>query len=384
MVEERFYVHHVGGRGGTVSFPDVSGFASHVYNVIYDADPDCVAEIAAHWDDKTTVLPYCLGDARRDSVLHLNYCPFTSSVFPFNEEFGEYYEEKRLGYSDYVFAKSFEPQRELTLRTESLDELFAESRIPRVDFLSVDTQGSELAILRGAERLLTTVTVAVCCEVNFTDLYRGAPLFGEVDGFLRSKGFLLASLAPMSFGYRRISRDFRGPGVPVQGEALYLLKPGRVANESPDSRQRRLEKLAFSALAFGYTEVAYEAVEMSISIDQLASTPVQQFLRRFHQQVFGGPPLPPLWHSLEGHRPSATPSAPPQAARGPFPLTVARRLLGNPGLFIQDLRRFLRNHVIRLLFFLRLEKLGFNRFESFLARYGFIRAAQAVYLRRIR
>ena len=55
-------------------------------------------------------------------------------------------------------------------------------------------------------------------------------LFGELDDFLRSKGFMLFGLWPMSFGHNRISRNVRGLGVPLQGEALYLLRTEKIEN----------------------------------------------------------------------------------------------------------------------------------------------------------
>ena len=361
----------------------MSRFAEHISHVIYDADQSCVADIAARWTNTSTVLPHCLAAERRESTFYVNYCPFTSSVFAFNDQFNDYYEEKRLGYSDYVFKKSFEPQKELVLVTETIDGLFADKKIPQVDFLSIDTQGSELLILEGGTKMLTTTTIGVSCEVNFVDLYRGVPLFGDVDSFMRQKGFLLAGLAPMTFGYKRIPREFRGVGIPVQGEALYLRKPENVQNEDLGERQRRLEKLAFCALAFGFTELAHEAVGLSWSINVLESHEIQQFLRMFYHEIAKDPTLPPLWHDCVEAKVSAE-GAGDAAQTAPRGFRLINRLRGEPNLFANDCLRFVNNYIIKTLVFLNLQKLGFNAFESFLSRHGFEQAAKEVFFRRLR
>lgn len=56
----------------------------------------------------------------------------------------------------------------------TLDTLIVDSggRIPLPDFLSLDTQGSELEILSGSPHA-TGSALAVVCEVEFLPLYRG-------------------------------------------------------------------------------------------------------------------------------------------------------------------------------------------------------------------
>ena len=62
------------------------------------------------------------------------------------------------------------------------------------DYLKIDVQGAELDVLRGAERQLQTITV-VHVEVEFVPIYRGQPLFADIDQFLRAHGFLFHRFA---------------------------------------------------------------------------------------------------------------------------------------------------------------------------------------------
>lgn len=59
-----------------------------------------------------------------------------------------------------------------------------------VDYMKLDVQGSELDVLEGGEKLLESV-VAMQIEVAFAEIYRGQPLFADIDPYLRKRGFWL-------------------------------------------------------------------------------------------------------------------------------------------------------------------------------------------------
>jgi FkbM family methyltransferase len=60
--------------------------------------------------------------------------------------------------------------------------------IDKVDFIKIDVQGSELNVLKNAKRILPQVLV-IQVEVEFVELYKGQPMFSDVDAFLRRMGF---------------------------------------------------------------------------------------------------------------------------------------------------------------------------------------------------
>jgi FkbM family methyltransferase len=83
--------------------------------------------------------------------------------------------------------------------------------VQALDLLKLDCQGAELSVLRGAGERIHDIRW-VYCEVSIDPIYDGAPLWGELHDFLRSRGFELRGLS-----------GFSGSGLSIQwADALYF------------------------------------------------------------------------------------------------------------------------------------------------------------------
>jgi FkbM family methyltransferase len=81
------------------------------------------------------------------------------------------------------FGKILETREVATTR---LDDI---AGLPDLDFLKMDIQGSELAVLaHGTERLRRCAMIQL--EVSFVPLYENQPTFGEIDVWMRAHGFI--------------------------------------------------------------------------------------------------------------------------------------------------------------------------------------------------
>lgn len=89
---------------------------------------------------------------------------------------------------------NFFVEEEIPVQTTRLDEV---RDLEPPDFIKLDTQGSELAILEGGQAVLRTVLVAEI-EVEFLPLYQGQPLIGDIHCFMRDRGFVLHKLIDMA------------------------------------------------------------------------------------------------------------------------------------------------------------------------------------------
>ncbi|HTL27818.1 MAG TPA: FkbM family methyltransferase [Tepidisphaeraceae bacterium] len=101
----------------------------------------------------------------------------------------------------YPSPERVEVQQSVRIQVDTLANQLDQAGIDRVDFIKLDAQGAELAILRGAEDLLRRCVIGLEIEVEFLPLYHGQPLFGEVDAYVRSLGFELFELRPTQWKY---------------------------------------------------------------------------------------------------------------------------------------------------------------------------------------
>ena len=73
----------------------------------------------------------------------------------------------------------------------TLDGWAAEADVERVDFMWLDMQGNELAVLKASPRIMATVQ-AIYTEVSLVETYEGVPLYGELREWMESQGFTVA------------------------------------------------------------------------------------------------------------------------------------------------------------------------------------------------
>jgi FkbM family methyltransferase len=134
-----------------------------------------------------TFAPVALGDRAGSQTLHITREPAASSLLEPDVEVLR----RRRG------LKAMRPVRTVPVETETLAGWAERSGLERVDVVKLDVQGAELAVLRGAGGLLDRVR-ALDLEVEFNPIYRGQPLFGEIDAFLRERGFVLWRLGELT------------------------------------------------------------------------------------------------------------------------------------------------------------------------------------------
>lgn len=85
-------------------------------------------------------------------------------------------------------------QNVISTSVVTLDTWASDNNLSSIDYIKIDTQGSELEILKGGDRIIET-TRCIDVEVEFNPIYQGQSLFAETDLYLRSKGFILWRLS---------------------------------------------------------------------------------------------------------------------------------------------------------------------------------------------
>jgi FkbM family methyltransferase len=170
----------VGCRDGVR--PEWRALGPHASLIGFDADPAECARLNEAVADGTgeRYEPIALGAADGPATLHVTADPQCSSLYPPDEEYVRRYPE----------LWRHAPRSTQPIDISTLDTWAEHAEAGPIDALKIDVQGAELDVLRGAQRNLGSVRV-VELEVEFQPLYRGQPLFGDVDEYLRERGFTL-------------------------------------------------------------------------------------------------------------------------------------------------------------------------------------------------
>ena len=124
-----------------------------------------------------------LGRERGSGVLHVTANNVSSSL---NE-----ISVKEVERMPDIFQASFKEEDEARVEVSTLDDEFRDT--PSVLLIKLDTQGTELDILKGGARMLER-TRFVLTEMDNHQLYKNACQYYEVDDFLRNRSFKLVDI----------------------------------------------------------------------------------------------------------------------------------------------------------------------------------------------
>ena len=125
------------------------------------------------------------------------------------------------------FKFSINEVENIDVEAVSIDDFFNNQR---VDFLKLDTEGSELEILVGTRKKLLTTILGIRVEVNFLKNESLRPSFSEIDSLLTDFKFTLQTL---EFESRVAKRQGKFPlstksGTLIGGDALYTRSPSEI------------------------------------------------------------------------------------------------------------------------------------------------------------
>lgn len=230
----------------------------------FEPQPQALAQLMEKKGPHETYLPDAVG-AGGAAQLHLTKASGFTSLFRADQRVADL-----LGWTRQMRATGT-----IEVTTERLDDMDA---VAPVDFLKIDVQGSELAIISNAvERLAGAV--AVQTEVRFLPIYQGEPRFGDLDRELAAQGFQFhdfVHLKRVNFAgphsgqlRRRAARQV------VDGDAIYLRDLSR-----PDLMGRdQILKMAILAVGvFGSAGVAVHCLEILLAKGQIDATAVEVFM----------------------------------------------------------------------------------------------------------
>jgi FkbM family methyltransferase len=199
------------------------------------------------------ISPFALSDKKENRNFFVTQNNSMSSFLEpdlenYQKHFGHYKEFKS-------WKQNITQEKVINVATETLDNLFFGKNIS-IDYLKIDTQGSELSILKGAKKLLDAQQIKVLkVEVSLVAVYKNQVLFAEIDSFLREHNFILVDFVTYRNNYVSIfnSEHLNNHYAPC-GDAIYFLK------EEKNSELENI-KMALILSWLGYKSLAINICE---------------------------------------------------------------------------------------------------------------------------
>lgn len=207
-----FTLIDVGAMGGIES--EWKRVEKHLMVLGFEPDEREYVKLSSALLAKSRYFNYALYNASEDLKLYVSQETSKTSLFKPNfDQLRNFPRSERFEViSDAVIAAR---------KVNTLDKILSAEQYLNADFLKIDTQGSELAILQGASSILESDILGLKVEVEFLEMYSGQPLFAGVDVYLRSMGFQLMDLR-RAYWKRNDYADSVGKGQLIFGDALYF------------------------------------------------------------------------------------------------------------------------------------------------------------------
>lgn len=204
----------IGARGGIAQ--KWEPFRSSIKVIGFEPDENECRRLNETVENNRIYLPIALFNKKGKIRLNLTRNPACYST----------YEPNYTLINRFLDAEEYEVTGTIDVQCDTLDEVISNADVQEIDFIKLDTQGSELQVLEGAENSLSQFCVfGVEIEVEFSSLYKDQPLFADVDSFLRDRGFVLFDIkTPLGRKVRKTVTgepgEWKGQG--LWGDALYL------------------------------------------------------------------------------------------------------------------------------------------------------------------
>lgn len=103
----------------------------------------------------------------------------------------DFYNGTNTGDSYYKeTAKTYDTIGSIRVQTQTLDDIIDKLSLPIPQFIKLDTQGSEIDILKGAEKNIMGKTELIYTEMPIIEYNKGAPKFSDYIDYMKSYDYI--------------------------------------------------------------------------------------------------------------------------------------------------------------------------------------------------
>jgi len=171
-------------------------------------------------------------------------------------------------------------------KVSSLDSVIEENSITDVDFIKLDTQGSELQILEGGRKGAVPRAFGMQIEVEFIEMYKNQPLFRDIDAFMDRNGFQLVDLR-RAYWKRKCYYNYVGKGQLVFGDALYFKRTDVLSQELHTLQDKsyaasKIYKAILACLIYRMFDYAVSVAQIGLELGCFSQGEYENVLSKIH------------------------------------------------------------------------------------------------------
>lgn len=233
-------------------------FHPFVKGILFEPNKNEYKKLINISDPNSLIINSALAGTKRRIEFYLTQKQECSSCYVPNTEFLSLFDN----------ADRFNILQTSSIEVDTLTSQLNKKNITEVDFIKIDTQGSELDILEGGLDFLSRA-VGIEVEMEFVEVYKGQPLFDEVHSFLTRNGFNLFDIKRY-YWKRKNEPHSTNTGQLIFGDGLYYRSPENVLSIE-DIDEKKAIRAIYVYIAYGYYDLARNLYELSKKEDILSS-----------------------------------------------------------------------------------------------------------------
>lgn len=225
---------------------------------------------------KYTIHPFALYDKKSDKKIFNIYNAETNNSF---------LKSNQILVDRYSMHKKWSIKKKIEIKTEKLDNLCdSQSDKHFGDVIKIDTQGTELKILMGANKVIKN-TKFIIAEAAFANLYDKQNLFSELEIFLRKNGFSFYCFTELFYRSKKYLNKLKylGRERMIYSDAIFIRDP--FDKKIIDLNVRDLTVIFICALSFQLYDYALEILKR-IDLDLKEKIKIKKFVYHLAKKQF--------------------------------------------------------------------------------------------------
>lgn len=264
-------VHHIGGIGDCGPTEAIRMLGNDVEWTVYDADESALSKMKKLDNENILLVNKCIGGSNSKNKFNIMRGNSASSLLNGSPDAKDYTLITGPNKAQ-IWGIHTQVTKSIVMELNTIDSLVMSKQISPVDFLSIDAQGAELDIINGASQLLPADIMGILCEVGFSEIYSGQPLFCDIQARLLKDNFRLCQIYnSQNWNTCPLQEGLMGEGFNIVGEALFLKNPDKMIDFDNITRIPRevLLKFVVQCLKLSVIAVVFDQLDFALKVTKI-------------------------------------------------------------------------------------------------------------------